>query len=143
MRVAAANDSIRRSEESRTPDCVTMGDREGELTTPAHTDTVRVEDLLRNCHVLLNELEAFRSFLVQRKKEHTVEIRQFRNSIQSELKSLEKVRSLPSYHARWQQTADLDSFTVMQRRSHGRPHNPHAPVLEPTFLQRRLDRSET
>lgn len=73
-----------------------MGDTDGDPTHSAQSDTVRVEDLLRKCHALLNELEAFRTFLVQRKKEHTVEIRQFRNSVQSELKSLEKVRPLTS-----------------------------------------------
>lgn len=73
---------------------MTMGDIDGQLTPPPQNDTVRVEDLLRNCHALLTELEAFRTFLVQRKNEQTVEIRQFRNSVQSELKSLEKVRSL-------------------------------------------------
>ena len=52
-----------------------------------------VEDLLAKCHALLDELEEFRTFLVERKKEHTVELRQFRSSVQSELKSLEKVRS--------------------------------------------------
>lgn len=66
---------------------------DGELIHPVQTDTVRVEDLLHNCHALLNELEAFQTFLAQHRKEHTVEIRQFRNSVQSELKSLGKVRA--------------------------------------------------
>ena len=73
-----------------------MGDTDGGITRPVPNDTVRVEDLLRNCHALLKELEAFRTFLVQCRKEATVEIRQFRNSVQSELKSLEKVRSRTS-----------------------------------------------
>ncbi len=73
-----------------------MGDGNDELRPHVQKDTVRVEDLLHNCHALLNELEAFRTFLVQRRKEHTVEIRQFRNSVQAELKSLEKVSTLIS-----------------------------------------------
>ena len=75
----------------------TMGDTDGQLIHPVQDDTIGVEDLLRNCHALLHELEAFRTFLVERKKQHTVEIRQFRNSVQSELKSLEKVRSLTTH----------------------------------------------
>lgn len=52
---------------------------------------VRVDELLAGCHDLLKELEDFQKFLVVQKKEHVVEIRQFRNSVVSELKSLEKV----------------------------------------------------
>ena len=53
--------------------------------------SITVDELLDKCHALLNELEQFRVFLVERKKEHTIEIRQFRNSVVSELKSLERV----------------------------------------------------
>ena len=58
-----------------------------------------VENLLAKCHTLLNELEEFRTFLAERNKEHTVELRQFRSSVLSELKSLEKVLAyrLPFY----------------------------------------------
>ena len=52
-----------------------------------------LEDLLAKCYDLLEELEQFREFLVKRNKEQTVELRPFRNSIQSELKSLERVGS--------------------------------------------------
>ena len=68
----------------------TMGDANDDVVHSAR-ENMLVEDLLRNCHNLLHELEEFRTFLTQHKKEHTVEIRQFRNSVQSELKSLEKV----------------------------------------------------
>lgn len=67
-----------------------------EEVTPA---VATVEDLLARCHVLLNELEEFRTFLAERKKEHTVELRQFRSSVQSELKSLEKVGHLRLFRA--------------------------------------------
>jgi len=70
---------------------MTMSDTDGDDARLAHDETVMVEDLVQKCHGLLKELEDFRTFLVQRKKEHTVEIRQFRNSVQSELKSLAKV----------------------------------------------------
>ncbi|KAI9875218.1 MAG: hypothetical protein M1830_008734 [Pleopsidium flavum] len=59
--------------------------------TSTQDETVLVEDLLRNCQGLLKELEDFRTFLVQQKKDRTVEIRQFKNSVQSELKSLAKL----------------------------------------------------
>lgn len=50
------------------------------------------EDLLKKCHNLLDELQEFRSFLAEQNREKEVDIRQFQNSVQSELKSLEKVR---------------------------------------------------
>lgn len=53
--------------------------------------TVTVEGLLARCHALLGELEDFRRYLAEHKKEHAVELRQFRNSVTSELKSLERV----------------------------------------------------
>ena len=55
---------------------------------------ILVEDLLKRCHDLLNELAQFRTFLVESKKQIAVEIRQFHNSVRSELKSLEKVQIL-------------------------------------------------
>ena len=55
-----------------------------------------VDDLLIQCHRLLKELELFQEFLVERKREHTVELRQFRSSIISELKSLQRVRRSPT-----------------------------------------------
>ena len=58
-----------------------------------------MEDLLAKCHGLLEELEQFREFLVKRNKEQTVELRPFRNSIQSELKLLERVGSRSVSHA--------------------------------------------
>ena len=59
-----------------------------ELVSPT---TISVDTLLTRCHVLLNELEQFQTFLIEHKKKHTVELRQFRNAVGSELKSLEKV----------------------------------------------------
>ena len=68
------------------------------MTDPAADDEVETQipaisadTLLTKCHELLDELEQFQAFLVQEKKEHTVQLRQFRNSVISELKSLEKV----------------------------------------------------
>ena len=53
--------------------------------------TVTVGDLLDKCRDLLSELEQFREYLAERNTEQTVELRPFRNSIQSELRSLERV----------------------------------------------------
>ena len=64
---------------------------QGHAPSPA----VSVDGLLAQCHDLLKELEQFQAFLVERKKEHTVELRQFRNSVTSELRSLERVCKLP------------------------------------------------
>lgn len=44
---------------------------------------------------MLSELEEFRVFLSEQKKENIVDIRQFHNSVRSELKSLEKVGHFP------------------------------------------------
>ena len=57
------------------------------------SNVTSVDTLLEKCHELIGELEAFRQYLAQQKKEHTVELRQFRNSVASELKSLERVSS--------------------------------------------------
>ena len=61
--------------------------------TPASSvdGALLVEDLLKRCHDLLNELDQFRAFLAESKKQNAVEIRQFHNSVLSELKSLERV----------------------------------------------------
>ena len=62
--------------------------------TPASSadGAILVEDLLKRCHDLLNELDRFRTFIAESKKEKVIEIRQFQNSVLSELKSLERVR---------------------------------------------------
>ncbi|MCJ1266431.1 hypothetical protein MMC22_006316 [Lobaria immixta] len=54
---------------------------------------VIAEELLAQCHQLLSELEEFHAFLTQRRKEQMVDIRQFHNSVRSELKSLERLSS--------------------------------------------------
>ena len=59
----------------------------GKPQKPATT----VDDLLAKCRGLLKELEQFQEYLREWNKEQTVELRPFRNSIQSELKSLERV----------------------------------------------------
>ena len=53
-----------------------------------------VEDLLTRCHDLLNELDQFRTYVAENKKQKVVEIRPFQNSVSSELKSLERVCKL-------------------------------------------------
>ncbi len=66
---------------------------------PAHLEDLKVEDtglrlrgdLLRQCQVLLNELEEFEQYLVKQKKDNGVELRHFKNNVRTEAKSLEKV----------------------------------------------------
>lgn len=74
----------------------TMSDAEGVQQQQSSADnTGLVEDLLKRCHDLLNELEGFKTFLQEQKKEHAVELRQFCNSVASELESLKKVGGPP------------------------------------------------
>lgn len=47
-------------------------------------------DLLKRCRVLLDELELFQQYLAEEKRE-PVELRQFKNSVKTECKLLEKV----------------------------------------------------
>ena len=68
----------------------------GQDQETASLPAANVDDLLIQCHRLLKELELFQEFLVERKREHTVELRQFRSSIISELKSLQRVRRFPT-----------------------------------------------
>jgi len=49
------------------------------------------EDLLQQCQVLLSELEEFQQYLVKQKKDIGVELRHFKNSLITEVRSLEKV----------------------------------------------------
>ena len=49
------------------------------------------EDLLHQCQVLLSELEEFQQYLVKQKKDSGVELRHFKNSVRTEVNSLEKV----------------------------------------------------
>jgi hypothetical protein len=49
------------------------------------------EDLLQQCQVLLSELEEFQQYLVKQKKDSGVELRHFKNSVRTEVNSLEKV----------------------------------------------------
>lgn len=54
---------------------------------------VRADALLVECHKLLNELEEFQAFLTEQKKDRSIDLRQFRSSVNSELRSLERVRA--------------------------------------------------
>jgi hypothetical protein len=49
------------------------------------------EDLLQQCQALLSELEEFQQYLVKQKKDSGVELRHFKNSVITEIRSLEKV----------------------------------------------------
>jgi hypothetical protein len=68
---------------------------EDESTTPG-PPTVTAEELVLRSHNLLGELEEFENFLGSKNRRErelgNVELRQFRNSIIAESKSLQKVR---------------------------------------------------
>lgn len=110
-------------------------------TQASSTDgpSILVEDLLKKCHGLLDELEQFRTFLTERKQNPKVEIRQFTNSILSELKSLEKVRETftkPSH-----KTTD-DILALISRSRSGADYT-HPALLESTLLLRSLGRRKS
>lgn len=50
-------------------------------------------DLLSRCQSLLSELEAFKEYLKSRKQDHQVEIAHFRNTVKSELRTLQRLAS--------------------------------------------------
>ena len=58
---------------------------------PAEAAAALAEHLLKKCHLLLYELEEFEKVLAGQRNEVAVEIKPFRNSVRSELKSLENV----------------------------------------------------
>ncbi|MCJ1403716.1 hypothetical protein MMC11_006939 [Xylographa trunciseda] len=105
---------------------------------------INADALLTKCHELLDELEKFQAFLLQEKKEHTVQLRQFRNSVVSELKSLEKLAqadpnaertihtlrssNLPFYNAVWTAAKSCRGLVLFNKRFYwdtpaGRPVN--------------------
>ncbi|KAI9703142.1 MAG: hypothetical protein M1836_007707 [Candelina mexicana] len=66
-----------------------MGDDEDDNTL--RTAVPSAQQLLDRCNGLLRELDQFRDYLKLRSKQNTVEVRHFRNTVLSELKSLEKL----------------------------------------------------
>lgn len=71
----------------------------GQAGEPSSHGTALAHDLLCRCRSLLGELEEFSGFLKEAKsevsrnpEEYGVDIKHFRGSVQTELKSLEKVR---------------------------------------------------
>jgi hypothetical protein len=48
-------------------------------------------DLLQRCQTLLSELETFKEYLKSRKQDHQVEIAHFRNTVKSELRTLQRL----------------------------------------------------
>ncbi|MCJ1357072.1 MAG: hypothetical protein MMC33_007068 [Icmadophila ericetorum] len=109
-----------------------MHDNIGEDEEQIRSSPVTVEDLLARCHALLHELSEFRQHLIEHKKEHTVELRQFRNSVTSELKSLEKLSkadptaertihtlrssNLPFYSAVWTAAKSCRGLVLFSKR---------------------------
>lgn len=103
-------------------------------------------DLVSRARFLLEELIAFQSYLEAQKKEDVVEIRQFRSSVQSEIKSLERIpksipgaelkrederregeikkshvlrsSNLPFYEAVWAAARKCEGVTALEKRTH-------------------------
>lgn len=65
------------------------------------------KDLVKRCHELLNELKAFHVYVKEYKREDTVEVKPFLNTVTAELRSLEKVNyyfirsTIPVYFSAW------------------------------------------
>lgn len=54
-------------------------------------ESITIESLLAKCQNLLDEIQQFRDYLGQHRKDKEVDVRHFQNAILSEQKSLEKV----------------------------------------------------
>ncbi|KAG9716823.1 hypothetical protein KCU73_g15529, partial [Aureobasidium melanogenum] len=70
--------------------------------TNGHASTTTpptASDLLTRCQSLLSELEAFKEYLKSRKQDHQVEIAHFRNTVKSELRTLQRLASASSNDA--------------------------------------------
>ncbi|KAL8949841.1 MAG: hypothetical protein Q9222_004081 [Ikaeria aurantiellina] len=94
--------------------------------------TLFADDLIKRCTGLLKELEAFQEHLVKCKRNRSVEVKPFRNSVASELKTLEKLRSLdpeadrtihtlrssnlPFYSAVWDTAKGCSSLVAFTKR---------------------------
>ncbi|KAH0361006.1 hypothetical protein KCU65_g9029, partial [Aureobasidium melanogenum] len=63
--------------------------------TNGHSSTgpPTASDLLTRCQSLLSELESFKEYLKSRKQDHQVEIAHFRNTVKSELRTLQRLAS--------------------------------------------------
>ncbi len=72
--------------------CLTAVMRDDENGATPRVAVPSAQDLLDRCNELLKELDQFRDYLRTRSKQNTAEVRHFRNTVLSELKSLEKVR---------------------------------------------------
>jgi hypothetical protein len=59
----------------------------------SHAPPPTASDLLQRCQTLLNELETFKEYLKSRKQDHQVEIAHFRNTVKSELRTLQRLTS--------------------------------------------------
>ena len=67
----------------------------------SETGPLSAPDLLAECQWLLFELEQFRAYLAQHKKEQSVEVRTYRSRLRAELKALEKVRACQDFVESW------------------------------------------
>ncbi|EER38863.1 predicted protein [Histoplasma capsulatum H143] len=66
----------------------------GSIITPPQTSKALAASLLEDCNTLLSEITFLQSHLVAIDKPNTIELRQFKSFVQSELKSLNKLAEL-------------------------------------------------
>ena len=59
--------------------------------TKIESHELTVDILLSKCHILIEEIQQFRVYLAEHKKEKEVDIQRFYNTTLSEQKSIEKV----------------------------------------------------
>lgn len=95
--------------------------------------TALAEDLLAKCQILLNELEAFSTFVAEQifEPESVAETRKFQNSVATELKSLKRVSS-PSYVLSFSQS--LTKTQACSSRSHRRENGSYPSIIELAIL---------
>ncbi|GAB7354200.1 hypothetical protein MBLNU459_g4749t1 [Dothideomycetes sp. NU459] len=100
-----------------------------------------LDQLLERCTTLISELEDFKQYLKGRRQEHTVEIAHFRNTVKSELRTLQRLcdvdhdqtrqvsqhtvnsSNLPFLESVWNTVKDTTGLQALQKRFfwHPRP----------------------
>ncbi|KAL8968315.1 MAG: hypothetical protein Q9183_002519 [Haloplaca sp. 2 TL-2023] len=85
MSTVEADDLSTREDDTRPLDISSNEPSEG---------TLLAKDLVRRCQKLLSELETFHEYLKGCSQEHAVEVKPFRNAVQAESRSLDKLCSL-------------------------------------------------
>ncbi|KAK6004867.1 hypothetical protein QM012_007646 [Aureobasidium pullulans] len=74
-------------------------------------------NLLARCQSLLSELEAFKEYLKSRKQDHQVEIAHFRNTVKSELRTLQRLASASASATSTSTSDDENTTTTTQQHT--------------------------